>query len=126
MPFAKFKSLLNAKINNKLPKCVPTDGDNRIPLDTLSFFNELEEIAGVDIEQFAFFEDYNEAFIGVVNTFGDEPRVCYDYEKVISILIGQGMSQDEAIEYFDFNVIGTYCGEHTPCFITLGDNYVRR
>jgi len=28
-----------------------------------------------------------------------------------------GMSYEEAIEYFDFNVTGAYVGEHTPMFI---------
>ena len=114
------------KNKKQLPKCVPADCENRMPLNTMNFLDELETLVGANIDDFAFFEDYNEAFIGVVSRFGEEPRVCYDYEKVISILISQGMSNDEAIEYFEYNVIGTYCGEHTPCFITLGENYGRR
>ena len=120
------RSLVNSKNKNRLPKCVPADSENRMPLTTLQFLDELEMLVGYDIDDFAFFEDYNDAFIGVTNLYGEEPRVCYDYEKVISILISQGMNKDDAVEYFEYNVIGTYCGERTPCFITLGDNYVRR
>ena len=120
------RSKLNFKNKKGLPKCVPADDANRIPLNTLEFLDELEMLVGYDIDEFAFYEDYNDAFVGVINLFGEEPRVCYDYEKVISILISQGMSNDEAIEYFEYNVIGTYCGEHTPCFITLGESYGRR
>jgi hypothetical protein len=29
------------------------------------------------------------------------------------------MPQEDAIEYFDFNVSGAYVGEHTPVFIIL-------
>lgn len=120
------RSFIKDKNKNRLPKCVPADSESRIPLNTLGFLEELEMLAGCEIDEFAFYEDYNDAFVGVINLYGEEPRVCYDYEKVISILISQGMSKDEAIEYFEYNVIGTYCGERTPCFITLGDNYVRR
>ena len=28
------------------------------------------------------------------------------------------MTTDEAEEYFEFNVIGSYVGELTPCFLT--------
>jgi hypothetical protein len=27
------------------------------------------------------------------------------------------MSKEEAIEYFEYNVVGSYVGEHTPSFI---------
>ena len=29
------------------------------------------------------------------------------------------MSDEEAMEYFDFNVIGAWVGEHTPVFLEL-------
>ena len=28
-----------------------------------------------------------------------------------------GMSHEEAVEYFEYNQIGAYVGDHTPCFI---------
>ena len=43
--------------------------------------------------------------------------VCYDTNKCIKILVEQGMTIDEALEYFDFNVLGSYVGELTPKYI---------
>ena len=43
--------------------------------------------------------------------------VVYDYSKAIEALKKQGMSDVEAVEYFDFNVGGAYVGERTPIFI---------
>ena len=43
----------------------------------------------------------------------------YDRERCIKILTGDGMSYDEAVEYFDFNTIGAYFGPNTPAFATL-------
>jgi hypothetical protein len=44
----------------------------------------------------------------------------YDLNKCIEVLVDRdGMSQEEAVEYMDFNVLGAYVGEETPIF--LGD-----
>lgn len=54
---------------------------------------------------------FNEAVIGV-----DEHslRIIYSIEKCLDILVDAGMEQDEAEEYFDFNVAGAYLGDKTP------------
>ena len=57
-----------------------------------------------------------EAFIGVAQQF-DKKFAVYDREKVVSIFINQGMTKEEALEYFNFNVVGGWVGESTPAFI---------
>lgn len=66
-----------------------------------------------------FYDEFNDCIVGVVEKFGVELCVCYDKEKVINKLVADGMSVDEAFEYFEFNIIGAYVGEHTPSFINL-------
>jgi hypothetical protein len=46
-------------------------------------------------------------------------KIVYDIDKVIDILIKDGMSVDEAIEYYEYNIAGAYVGENTPSFIRL-------
>jgi len=41
-----------------------------------------------------------------------------DREKCIEILM-EDMSEEEAEEYFEFNVQGSYVGETTPAFIQM-------
>lgn len=36
-------------------------------------------------------------------------KIIYDYKKMVSIYKKQGMSEDEAIEYIDYNVMGLKC-----------------
>jgi|7_EtaG_2_1085326.scaffolds.fasta_scaffold07826_8 hypothetical protein len=36
-------------------------------------------------------------------------KVVYDYDKMISIFEGQGMSVKDAVEWIDFNVLGVQC-----------------
>jgi len=61
-----------------------------------------------------------ESFVGLVLRFGmTEPIACYDYDKVIAGYIADGMSEDDAIEHFEYNIIGAWAGERTPCFIRV-------
>ena len=61
-----------------------------------------------------------DAIIGISERFGRDPIVAYDREKCIQVLIDRdGMTYQEAEEYFNFNVIGGWAGDGTPEFITL-------
>tara|TARA_R100001079_G_scaffold92842_1_gene55475 strand:+ start:154 stop:414 length:261 start_codon:yes stop_codon:yes gene_type:complete len=77
----------------------------------------LEEI--VEINDKALLADgFDEAIDGMCIQFGQLPIVAYDYNKCINILIKRdGMSETQAIEYFDFNVVGSYMGPNSPVFI---------
>ena len=52
-------------------------------------------------------EGFNEAVIGTGTRFKDTFWV-YDYNKVIKILMNDGMTEEEATEYFDFNIAGAW------------------
>jgi len=61
-------------------------------------------------EQFLKADGFDDAIIGV-----DEStmRLIYSVSKCIEILC-KDMDMEDAIEYFDFNVSGSYMGEKTP------------
>lgn len=62
-------------------------------------------------EQILIADGFDDAVIGIEeNTM----RLIYSVEKCINILMEQGMDMTEAVEYFDFNVSGSYVGEKTP------------
>ena len=45
-------------------------------------------------------------------------RLVYSRTKCIEVMIARdGMTYEEAIEYFDFNVEGAYVGEKTPIWV---------
>lgn len=59
-----------------------------------------------------------EAIIGVVEEFGNGNRVLYDKDKILSILCERdGMTMDEAEEFYDYNIIGLYAGEQNAVFL---------
>ena len=37
--------------------------------------------------------------------------LVYDYDTMVLIFEGQGMTEEEAVEWIDYNVIGTMAGE---------------
>ena len=48
------------------------------------------------------------------------PLAAYDRAKCIKILMDRdGMTEDAAEEFFEFNVIGAWLGEGTPVFIDV-------
>ena len=63
-----------------------------------------------------FFEGLDMAIIGITEV-PDGYKVCYDIGRVLELLIISGMTEEEAIEYYDFNVAGSYVGPLTPIFI---------
>jgi len=60
-------------------------------------------------------DSFDEAFVGIATQF-DKPIAVFDRQKCIKILM-QDMSEEDAYEYFSFNVEGAYVGESTPAFI---------
>lgn len=63
--------------------------------------------------------DMKHAVIGYMERFGMEPLILLDREKCIKGLMKDGMSYEEANEFFEFNTIGSWVGKGTPCFATL-------
>ncbi len=64
-----------------------------------------------------FADGFDEAIIGYVENHHHATVVVYDSEKCIRILMGDDMDWEGAREYFEFNTLGAYVGEHGPLFM---------
>ena len=64
-------------------------------------------------------DGYDDCVVGTVSRFGMSPVLCYDLHKVIAKMVADGMTEEEAYEYYSFNMIGAWVGEGTPAFICL-------
>jgi len=62
-----------------------------------------------------FADGFDDAIVGLGSCFNSY-KVIYDKKRVIQIL-SQDMTEEEALEYFSFNIIGAYVGEETPVFL---------
>jgi hypothetical protein len=72
---------------------------------------------GEEAETMLFADGFDDAIVGVGNTFGGTLSAVYDADLVIDILMKEGMDYAEAMEHFDYNIAGSYVGEQTPIFI---------
>jgi hypothetical protein len=61
-------------------------------------------------------EGLDAAIIGICRRYGQEDVILYDEAKVIEILQKMDMDYEEAVEFYEFNIIGTWAGEGTPAF----------
>lgn len=77
----------------------------------------IEEYAKSSGQELLFLDGHDNAIIGVARQFNTE-SVAYNKTKVIENLCLRGdMDHEEAIEFFEFNIVGAYVGEHTPTFL---------
>lgn len=91
------------------------------PLDTgIPASPGFDPFAGFDPDEHELLvmDGYTDCIVGVVERYGQKPIVCYDREKVICRLQSEGMDRDDAEEFFQFNQIGAWMGDATPCFLS--------
>ena len=82
---------------------------------------DIELMAEMDSE-LLLAEGFDEAILGVGCCKGREDVVVYSYSKCVDVLMGRdGMSEEEAEEFMEFNVVDAYVGERTPIFVITGD-----
>ena len=77
-----------------------------------------EMVMGDDSNGLLVMDGYDDCIVGVGQRFNDH-FVIYDLEKVFAKLMADGMSRDEAIEFWEFNQVGAWVGPHTPAFIQV-------
>jgi formylmethanofuran dehydrogenase subunit E len=62
-------------------------------------------------------DGFENALVGC--TYGGNVVAVYDINKMIEILVDEGMEHEDAVEFLDFNVVGSYVGEKTPLYVNF-------
>lgn len=65
-------------------------------------------------EQTLFIDGADSAIVGFHQRCGEPPVVIYDYEMLLKHFMNEGMNEEEAAEWIEFNVVGAWCGKGTP------------
>ena len=90
---------------------------------------ELREWVSTFNEEALLADGFDDAVMGMAYYFGKDPVVAYDRDECIAILAMEFANDppkedlddwepyEEAMEYFEYNVAGSYVGENTPVFI---------
>jgi len=78
----------------------------------------------IDIDEYAegaiLLDGLEGAIIGIVEEFGNGKRILYSKRIILSLLqIRDGMTEQEAEEFYDFNILGLYAGQQNAIFLDL-------
>ena len=84
--------------------------------------NNFIEVAYSDYSDKILLADgFDNAFIGIAENSEGNPVAVYSVDKCLDILAEQFKDEEDAvgdaIDYFEFNVRGSYVGEFTPMFV---------
>ena len=61
---------------------------------------------------------FDNALIGIGRRCGQEDILVYDFNKAVKILVNRdNMTEEEAVEYLEFNTVGAWVGDKTPMFV---------
>ena len=61
---------------------------------------------------------HDDAIIGMGNSFGRDSVLIYSVEKIIEKLMKRdGMNEEDAMEFFSYNIAGSYNGLGMPIFL---------
>ena len=98
--FNKVNSHLQPKVNNSLRSSM-----------------EIWEERYPDLMMLEPREFFDEAIVGVVERI-NLTAFCYDTQEILDILNrDHDLTPEEALEHFEYNIKGSYVGEHSPVFL---------
>ncbi|MFC1454129.1 hypothetical protein ACFLQL_03015 [Verrucomicrobiota bacterium] len=65
--------------------------------------------------------EFDEAIIGLCRQPGQPVRIAYDDEKIVAIFESQGMTHEEAVEFYEYNTVRAlpYMGSTAPVMIQI-------
>jgi hypothetical protein len=64
-------------------------------------------------------DNFDDCIVGISEQFGEGNRIVYSKDMIIKKL-SEEMSEEEALEYYDYNILGGYFGEQNPIFLVIG------
>jgi hypothetical protein len=62
-------------------------------------------------------DEYDACVIGLGYRFSSGPLAVYSIPKILEVMEGWGMDEEEAMTNFEYNTIGAWMGDGTPIFI---------
>jgi hypothetical protein len=61
-------------------------------------------------------DGFDDCIVGVSESFGEEPRIIYSKKQIITKLMND-MSQEDAVDYYYYNIVGGMYGTQNPIFV---------
>lgn len=68
-----------------------------------------------------FADGFDDAIIGLNYSTNGVHRVVYNARKMVDVLTDDDMTEEDALEYLNFNTFNAYMGEGTPLYVDVMD-----
>ena len=66
--------------------------------------------------------DFEEAKLGIMRRAGQDSVTVYDYDRCVAVLMRkEGWTDEEAEEWMEYNVLGSWMGDETPAFVVTNE-----
>jgi hypothetical protein len=76
-----------------------------------------EQFKEID-EEILLMDGFDEACIGYSQRINEPVLAVYSYDKMVEVLMTRdGMDDEEAMEFIEFNCVGAWIGERTPTIV---------
>ena len=82
--------------------------------------NRIRQVLEAENPEALLADNLDNALIGVYRPRWEEtalPVAVYSVCKIIDEFVKDGMDEEEALEFYDYNIVGAYMGEFTPIYI---------
>ena len=64
-------------------------------------------------------DGFDDCIIGIALRCGQPDLVVYDSAKIVDkLVLRDGMTYEDAVEFFEYNILGAWVGEGTPLYMT--------
>jgi len=91
-----------------------------LAFDTL-VMDVFQQLYDIGLEEGLLMDGYDDCIVGILERFGMEPIILYDKKKVIGKLMAEGCTHEEALEFYEYNQLGSWVGDKTPGFLVTID-----
>jgi len=81
---------------------------------------EIFEDLSESLEGALLFTGYDDCIVGVAGRCGMEEVFVYGYDLLVAKLMTEGMTDEEAVEWLEYNMAGSWVGEGTPLIMRNG------
>lgn len=77
----------------------------------------MRDLVGENAEGAVLFDGCDDALLGYGSRIDMEPVAIYSYRLLVDCFANQGMDEDEAIEYVEYNIVALWAGDRTPIIV---------
>ena len=87
--------------------------------ESMTLVEWLNDVLGMDGEWDTIScNGFDDCIIGLTEGFGGQQRLVYDKQLMLAKMMERdGMSEEDAQEFFDFNIIGAYTNPNDPIYL---------